>query len=92
MPKVTFIADNKIVEAEAGELMREVCQRNDFTIPFGCENGVCGTCLISIKEGADHLTEPTNQEKETLDVIMAYPDQRLGCQCQVQGDVTFDLE
>lgn len=93
MPKVTFLADNRTVDAEDGELLRETCQRNDLTLPFGCENGLCGTCLVSIKEGAEHLTEKTDQEKETLGVLLAYEDQRLACQCHIKGgDVTFDLE
>jgi ferredoxin len=92
MPKVTFLADNKTGDANEGELLREACQRNDFTLPFGCENGLCGTCLVAIKEGAENLTEKTDQEKETLEVLMAYEDQRLACQCHLKGDVTFDLE
>ncbi len=92
MPKVKFIADNIEVEAEEGKLLREVCQDNDMTIPFGCENGLCGTCLVSVKEGEDNLSEKTDIEKETLEAILAYEDQRLACQCKVQGDVTFDLD
>lgn len=92
MPKVTFIADDKSAEAQDGELLREVCQKNDFTLPFGCENGLCGTCLITVKEGKDNLTEKTAQEKETLEVLLAYEDQRLACQCHVKGDVKFDLD
>lgn len=92
MPKITFIADNKTAEASEGSLLREVCQTNDMTLPFGCENGLCGTCLVSIKSGAENLTEKTDQEKETLDVLLAYDDQRLACQCRIKGDVTFDLE
>lgn len=92
MPKVKFIADDKEVEVPAGTEFREVCQENDMSLPFGCENGICGTCLVSIKEGAEHLSEKTEQEKETLEVLLAYEDQRLACQCKVQGDVTFDLD
>ncbi len=92
MPKITFIADNKSADANDGELLREACQRNDFTLPFGCENGLCGTCLVAIKSGAQNLSEKTDQEKDTLEVLMAYEDQRLACQCHVKGDVTFDLE
>lgn len=92
MPKVKFISDNAAVEAEAGELLREVCQKNDLTIPFGCENGLCGTCLVAIKDGADNLSEKTDIEKETLDALLAYDDQRLACQCKIHGDVTFDLD
>lgn len=92
MPKVKFVEDNIEVEVESGTELRDVCQQNDMTLPFGCENGVCGTCLVSIKEGSEHLTEKTDQEKETLEVLLAYEDQRLACQCKVTGDVTFDLD
>lgn len=92
MAKVTFVEDNIAVEVEPNTELRDVCQQNDMTLPFGCENGVCGTCLVSIKEGAEHLTEKTDQEKETLEVLLAYEDQRLACQCKVTGDVTFDLD
>ncbi|EKD42913.1 MAG: hypothetical protein ACD_72C00534G0002 [uncultured bacterium] len=92
MSKVTFLADNKTVEATDGELLRETCQKNNLTLPFGCENGLCGTCLVAIKAGAENLTEKTNQEKETLDVLLAYDDQRLACQCKIKGDIIFDLE
>jgi ferredoxin len=93
MPKVTFISDNKTVDAQDGELLREVCQKNDLSIPFGCENGNCGTCLISIKEGAESLSPKNPQETETLETILAYDDQRLACQCHISNnDVTFDLD
>ena len=51
MAKVKFIMDEIEVEVPEGSEFREACQQNDMTIPFGCENGVCGTCLVSIKEG-----------------------------------------
>ncbi len=92
MPKIKFIADNAEAEVEDGKLLREACQENDMTIPFGCENGLCGTCLISVKEGAENLSEKTDMEKETLEALLAYDDQRLACQCHVKGDVTFDLD
>ena len=92
MPEVKFIADNKEVEVVDGSELREACQENDMSLPFGCENGICGTCLVSIKEGDENLTAKTDQEVETLEVLLAYDDQRLACQCQVNGDVTFDLD
>ena len=92
MPKVKFVEDNIEAEAPEGTELREVCQSNDMSLPFGCENGICGTCLVSIKEGKENLTEKTPQEAETLEVLLAYEDQRLACQCKVQGDVTFDLD
>lgn len=92
MPKVTFLSDNAALDVADGALLREVAQKNDLSIPFGCENGICGTCLITIKDGQEHISPQTEQEKETLGTLMAQSNQRLACQCKVSGDVTFDLE
>ncbi|MDP3970392.1 MAG: 2Fe-2S iron-sulfur cluster-binding protein [bacterium] len=92
MAKVKFIADDIEVEVPDGTGLRKCCQENDMTLPFGCENGICGTCLIAVKEGEKNISEKTEQEKETLEMLMAYEDQRLACQCKVNGDVTFDLD
>lgn len=92
MPKVTFLSDNVTLDVPENASLREVAHSNDLSIPFGCENGICGTCLITIKEGVEHISPETEQEKETLGTLMAQPGQRLACQCKVSGDVTFDLE
>lgn len=92
MPKIKFIEDDIEVDVPEGIELRVVCQEHEMSLPFGCENGVCGTCLVSVKEGAENLTEKTEQEAETLEVLMGYEDSRLACQCKVTGDVTFDLD
>lgn len=78
-------------ECEPGAKLREVAINNNLGIPFGCESGICCTCLIHIKAGMEHLGEKTEQEIMTLDARMAEPDQRLGCQCTVNGDVEFEF-
>lgn len=90
MPKVNFKDDDLQVDVEVGANMKEVAQAEGASIPFGCEQGICGTCLINVPEGADNLSDPTDQEKETLEAMGAEPEQRLACQCQVEGDVTVE--
>ncbi|HLD22186.1 MAG TPA: 2Fe-2S iron-sulfur cluster-binding protein [Patescibacteria group bacterium] len=90
MPKVRFKDDDLEVDAEVGSNLKEVAQAEGSSIPFGCEQGVCGTCLVNIVEGEDNVSDPTDQEKETLAAMGAEPGQRLACQCQIDGDVTIE--
>jgi adenylate cyclase len=47
----------------------------------------CGTCLVTIVEGADHLSEMGAAETRVLAALKANPDQRLACQTWARGDV-----
>ena len=46
MPKVTFKDDDLEVEVELDSNLKEVAQNEGASLPFGCEQGICGTCLI----------------------------------------------
>lgn len=86
---ITFSDDELTVEAETGSNLRDVAQTEGASIPFGCEQGICGTCLIELPEGSDNVSDPEDQEQETLEAMGAEDGQRLACQCQVEGDVTI---
>ncbi|MBI4406523.1 2Fe-2S iron-sulfur cluster binding domain-containing protein, partial [Candidatus Micrarchaeota archaeon] len=45
MARVTFKNDGIIVEVPPGKNLKDACDENGSSIPFGCRNGVCGTCL-----------------------------------------------
>ncbi len=47
----------------------------------------CGTCLVTITEGQEHLSEPGASEQRVLKILKAQPDQRLACQAWAKGDV-----
>jgi adenylate cyclase len=47
----------------------------------------CGTCLITVVEGAEHLSEKGAAETRVLQALKAGPDQRLACQAWARGDV-----
>ena len=48
----------------------------------------CGTCLVTIVEGAEHLSEKGTAEPRVLLALKAKPDQRLACQTWAKGDVS----
>lgn len=47
----------------------------------------CGTCVVTVVEGAEHLSEMGAAEMRVLLALKAAPDQRLGCQAWARGDV-----
>ena len=52
----------------------------------------CGTCLLTVEEGAQNLSPMGLAEARILKVLKAGPDQRLGCQAWAQGDVTCRID
>lgn len=92
MPKVTFKPDNLTVEVEAGSKLIDIVEEHNASLLFGCRQALCGTCIMSVPEGAGNLNPVTEDEQITLDGHEAQPGQRLGCQCEVNGDVVLDYE
>jgi ferredoxin len=45
---------------------------------------------VEVLEGIDHLSPPSDREKQTLAAVGAPDNYRLACQCQVLGDVQLD--
>ncbi len=91
MNKITFKDDDLTVEAEEGANLQDVAQTEAASIPFGCEQGICGTCLVTIVEGEENLSDIESVEQETLDAMGSEDHQRLACQCSVEGgDVTVE--
>tara|TARA_Y100000310_G_scaffold159115_1_gene158595 strand:+ start:12644 stop:12895 length:252 start_codon:yes stop_codon:yes gene_type:complete len=73
--------EGKQVELQDGEAIRDACEKLD--ILFACKEGYCGTCMITIQEGAENLTELTNEEK-MLDRDMQH---RLACQAKIKQGI-----
>lgn len=91
MAKVSFDMDGIETEVDEGENIVDVARQAGSSIPFGCTNGICGTCIVKVTEGADNLSQKDAEEELTLEMFGAdKPEHRLACQCKVSGDVTLD--
>ena len=91
MPKVTFQNTGQTADAQVDQLLREIIQTQGWPIPFGCENGICGTCLITIGVGKENLNPAKEIEQQTLEAMGQMDgEHRLACQCSVKGDVTIE--
>ncbi len=91
MVKVNMITENIEVEVNKGKNLHDLCLEKESSLPFGCTEGNCGTCIIKIKTGEENLNKKTEQEKITLDMMGCDDeDHRLACQCKIQGDLEFE--
>ena len=88
MAKIKFAASQEEVEIEDNGNIADVCE--EAGVPFACTEGVCGTCVIEVVEGAENLTDPSQEEIDFLGDDCA--EERLACQCKVKsGSVTVSF-
>lgn len=65
-------------DSEEGVSIQPQCE--EWGIPFGCTEGICGTCRVEVLEGEDNLT-PLTQEEEDMGMNTK---ERLACQCKLK--------
>lgn len=92
MATILFEDDNLEVQAPIGTGLRDLAQNEGSSIPFGCEQGICGTCFSNIESGMECLSAMEEQEKETLEALGGTEGQRLVCQCRVEKDGTVHIK
>ena len=72
-------SETRSVEVNDGDSILEACEI--LGVPFGCTSGVCGTCMTTVLEGIENLSELTENE-----IAMGVaPPERLMCQCYLKG-------
>lgn len=83
MGKLVFVDSQDEYEIPENEPIASVCE--EAGVPFACTEGVCGTCVIEVKEGMENLTSFTQAEEDFLGSMQ---NERLACQCKMkQGTV-----
>ncbi len=91
MAKVKYTNTGEEVEVENGTSLQKVTQDKGWHIPFGCEDGLCGTCVVKVTEGKDNLSKVEEKEEMTLTAMGVFDgDHRLACQCKIDGDITIE--
>ncbi len=85
-----IILDNtepKEIELPDGSEVRNACE--ELGVEFGCKNGFCRTCEVTVLEGYDNLS-PMTENEEFISLI--HP-RRLMCQCRIkQGMIKIKIE
>lgn len=84
-----LVIDGVSHSVKAGVALVDVADDNDTDLDFGCRDGQCGTCIMTVVSGAENLSPLSDEERDTLENFDAEPGQRLACQVKVSGDVTI---
>ncbi len=78
----TVCFEGRSVTVADGEKILACCE--EMGVPFGCQDGLCGTCIVTVPKGSDNLA-PRNDKEVDMDLDEG---QRLACQCViVSGEV-----
>jgi ferredoxin-NADP reductase len=48
---VVFLHSEKVCQGSAGSTLLELAEKNSVRIPYGCRQGVCGTCATRVLRG-----------------------------------------
>ena len=90
MAKVFFKTDNVTHVVEDGTSLIDFCDEVDVSLSFGCTEGTCGVCEVTVIKGIENLSRITEEEKDYLLEEDLEDGMRLGCQVKIRkGDVTL---
>ena len=91
MPILTIKTDKKSINVERNAAIIDVCENEETSILFGCRDGACGACMITVLENPENLSAMEEHERDFLETMAARDNERLACQCKVLGDVAIDV-
>ncbi len=87
MAKLIFQHSHEEVDLGDDEPIKDACE--EAGVPFACTEGVCGTCVVEVREGMQNLSPPSQEEIDFLGED-GCEGERLACQCRVKmGTVTL---
>lgn len=94
LPHPDLCPEGKTYEAKRGASLAESMLKHGIEIEHACELvAACATCHVYVRQGADSLDEPDDDENDQLDNAWGLdPDSRLSCCVRVaQADLTIEL-
>ena len=90
MASINFIPDKVIHHIEDGSRLIEICDDICVSLAFGCTEGSCGVCELTVLDGRSNLSKVTDEEKNYLLPEDLDQGMRLGCQLKVRkGEVSL---
>ena len=79
---IVFIHSQKVCEASTGSTLLEVAEKNGVQIPFGCRQGLCGTCATRLMSGTVQMDVEAGLTAEQRNAGYVLP-----CVSRVKGTV-----
>lgn len=85
MPVVRFEPAGVEVDVAPGEALIDVIDEHpEARVPLGCRDASCGTCRVTVLDGASALEPPSADERTLLATLGAGPSTRVCCQLRVR--------
>ncbi len=90
MSTVTYLVDNRTINAEIGETLLDISLRHDIPHTSVC-GGIarCSTCRVMIVEGLENCAPRNSREQLLAERLHLGPQIRLACQTTITGDVSL---
>lgn len=77
-------------EAQVGDLLLNAAKQNKAHIGYICGgNGICQSCFVYVREGADCLSQPSDEEKAFISDKLFQEGGRLACQTVIVKEGTI---
>jgi nitrite reductase (NADH) large subunit len=90
--EVRFTDADTTVAAEIGASLLEIAEAQGKAIEAGCRMGVCGSDPVAVLDGAGCLSEPEEEELNTLRRLGLASNTRMACSARIRpGAVTVSL-
>ncbi len=90
MARIIFQPDNQTHEVEDGVSLIDFCEEVDVSLSFGCTEGTCGVCELTVVRGMENISRLTEEEKDYVLEEDLEQGMRLGCQFKVRkGEVVL---
>jgi ferredoxin len=70
---VVFIHSQKVCQVSAGSTLLDLAEQNGVQIPYGCRQGLCGTCATQVLSGAVQMDVEAGLTAEQKDAGYVLP-------------------
>jgi ferredoxin-NADP reductase len=81
---VVFIHSQKVCQVSAGSTLLDLAERNEVQIPYGCRQGLCGTCATRVLSGTVQMDVEAGLTAEQKNAGFVLP-----CVSQAEGTVVL---
>ena len=82
--RVEIVNDFLAINVKPGKTIQDIVEASGSALPFGCRDGECGTCIVSIESGMEFLSDVTEKEKAVMKMLNeSNPKARLSCQMKI---------
>ena len=90
MPTVRFLSLNKAKAIKAGATILAAATQSRIPIGQSCDgDGICGWCRVTVVEGVNALSLPTDLERKLMHEKGFAENERAACLARVHGDVSI---